>query len=547
MSESGAPLAPPSFLVGFAKDLIAGTAGGTAGIVAGQPADTVKVRVQSAAGAVQPTLGVASRMLRHEGPASFFRGMLAPLVANAPINAIIFSVYGGIVRRVRAKTGRDPTLVEQLMAGAAGGAAQSIVACPSELVKIQQQIAADTTGGGSSRGSKSERRAAVSKPNPAANTQTTPTRSLHSGRAGAAAAVGCQRRTATLSAAAAAASTTTATITATAPRQPSSWSLISTRVRQAGVLRGAFQGWNATLLRDVPAFGTYFFTYEWFKMRIEKVVDPVSRIRITWWETSFPAFMAGGMAGVVSWTVTMPMDVVKSHVQSQRWDGPRSERAWLPVARRGFAKEGMSYFFRGMAPALLRAFPVSAVVFSVYEWVMRQLDSFEQGSAGGGDGSGEPSRSAPAPMRARPGRGGQDSRDLEMELGLPPRREDAREFQRRATYTMSATERELGLPPLRRRESYIPFNGRSFGEYSRRRSERMVRIERKQSERRSTRVGGGDDEERSRAGAGDASAVLVARGSDYRRSAQEIALGLPPLRVRHKEEGGRDRSRATKG
>ena len=128
----------------------------------------------------------------------------------------------------------------------------------------------------------------------------------------------------------------------------------------------------------------------------------------------------------------------------------------------------------------------------------------------------------PSRTSSRPEAEGQDGRNWETELGLPPRREDALELRRRATYKMSAAERELGLPPLRRRESYMPFSGRSFGEYSRRRSERMVRIEREQS---------GDGEWDSAE-----STAFVARGSDYRRSAQEIALGLPPLRVRHGKE-----------
>ena len=120
---------------GFAKDLIAGTLGGTAGIVADSP--RMVVRVQSASGAVQPTILVARDMLRKEGPT--MPHMLATC-SQRPINAIIFSVYGGVVRKIQTKSGRDPNLVEQLLAGAAGGAAQSVVACPSELIKIQQQI-----------------------------------------------------------------------------------------------------------------------------------------------------------------------------------------------------------------------------------------------------------------------------------------------------------------------------------------------------------------------------------------------------------------------
>ena len=72
-----------------------------AGIVAGQPADTVKVRQQTSLLSPPPaSLRIARDMLLKEGPLSFFRGMVAPLIANAPINALIFTVYGGIIRSI---------------------------------------------------------------------------------------------------------------------------------------------------------------------------------------------------------------------------------------------------------------------------------------------------------------------------------------------------------------------------------------------------------------------------------------------------------------
>ena len=494
-----------SLLVGFAKDLIAGTLGGTAGIVAGQPADTVKVRVQSASGAVQPTILVARDMLRKEGPTSFFRGMLAPLVANAPINAIIFSVYGGVVRKIQTKSGRDPNLVEQLLAGAAGGAAQSVVACPSELIKIQQQIEVDSPrgtspakssgGGGALRGAGDGGSAKTAKHKRVLTSKryTTLAGLLHSGRRALSVSAGAQQRGIASDA------------------NNSSWSLVTNRVHQAGIWRGAFQGWNATLLRDVPAFGAYFFSYEWFKRQFERLVDPVSRIRITWLETTFPSFMAGGLAGVVSWTVTMPMDVIKSRVQSEHWDAPRRKRAWLSVARSGFEEEGTKYFFRGMAPALLRAFPVSAVVFTVYEWVMRHLDSWEQNNVSNVPGLGDRDH-------------GNDNRELKAKLGLPEGREDDSEFRRKSTRKMSELEIQLGLPPLQHQKS---------GPAWRRPGKRAQYTSNHDAKDNDPLESSSQDLER-----------LIARGSDYRRSAQEIALGLPPLRVRDRKKTHQSSSKA---
>ena len=103
------------FLWYFSKDLIAGTAGGMAGIIAGQPMDTIKVRQQTAASDVLPSsVKIARDMLRQEGPLSFFRGMVAPLIANAPINALIFTVYGGIVRKIEEDDGERGIIYDEI-------------------------------------------------------------------------------------------------------------------------------------------------------------------------------------------------------------------------------------------------------------------------------------------------------------------------------------------------------------------------------------------------------------------------------------------------
>jgi len=339
-----------SFLWFFCKDLVAGTAGGMAGIIAGQPLDCIKVRQQTYNSSTPPSgIRIAANMLRKEGPLSFFRGMVAPLVANAPINALIFTVYGGIIRQIENDSSSEnnivvyddgdvipepkkATLIQQLMAGAAGGLAQCTVACPSELIKIQQQTYEST----------------ATKP----ITTTT---------------------SATIS---------SSTIKVHGP--PSTIQLARLRVAESGLRVGLFQGWNATMLRDVPAFGLYFYSYGYFKYAFEDlVVEPGVRSDVTirsggsWVVDTLPTFMAGGMAGVTSWAFTMPCDVIKSTVQAMPSTSSAQERRWLEVAKIGLEKNGTQYFFRGAGPAVLRAFPVSAVVFTVYEFVMAVMDTYD--------------------------------------------------------------------------------------------------------------------------------------------------------------------------
>lgn len=123
--------------------------------------------------------------------------------------------------------------------------------------------------------------------------------------------------------------------------------------------------------------------------------------------------LAGGTAGVVSWSSIYPIDVVKSRLQMQTMPTSRGSstavhaHSILPIpttrnpseqhhygtlssssnttsnfrpyssikdcAIRSYQAEGISVFFRGLGPAVLRAFPVNAVTFFTYEWMMDML------------------------------------------------------------------------------------------------------------------------------------------------------------------------------
>ena len=70
------------------KDLVAGTLGGCASIIAGQPLDTVKTRLQSqqvGRELYRGTWDCAKQMLVKEGPRSYFKGMLYPLVRQSAV------------------------------------------------------------------------------------------------------------------------------------------------------------------------------------------------------------------------------------------------------------------------------------------------------------------------------------------------------------------------------------------------------------------------------------------------------------------------------
>ncbi|KAI8808868.1 mitochondrial carrier domain-containing protein [Cladochytrium replicatum] len=125
-----------------AVDFVAGVFGGCAGVLAGHPLDTIKVRLQDAnLGAIyRNPLNTFIRIAKEEGPQGFYKGMASPIVGVAVINSLLFGVYGWALRHIeKSPRGTDPSLRSIYLAGSVSGFVNSFVACPMELVKIRLQ------------------------------------------------------------------------------------------------------------------------------------------------------------------------------------------------------------------------------------------------------------------------------------------------------------------------------------------------------------------------------------------------------------------------
>jgi len=135
-------------------------------------------------------------------------------------------------------------------------------------------------------------------------------------------------------------------------------------------VRGCYRGMTATVLRDAPAFGGYFMTYHFLTTSVFNVSREGDYQR----SDIVKMLMSGGIAGVVSWIVTYPLDVVKSRIQA---DGSPERgykyKGFIDCTTKLYKAEGRSVFFVGMNSSLLRAFPVNAATFAVVHVVARNL------------------------------------------------------------------------------------------------------------------------------------------------------------------------------
>jgi solute carrier family 25 carnitine/acylcarnitine transporter 20/29 len=63
-------------------------------------------------------------------------------------------------------------------------------------------------------------------------------------------------------------------------------------------------------MRDSPGFGLYFCLYELFKRKLG--VDKTLNNGHNTFETVYKTFLAGGVAGSITWFTVYPMDTVKA-------------------------------------------------------------------------------------------------------------------------------------------------------------------------------------------------------------------------------------------
>ncbi|XP_066452905.1 mitochondrial carnitine/acylcarnitine carrier protein [Eleutherodactylus coqui] len=135
--------------------------------------------------------------------------------------------------------------------------------------------------------------------------------------------------------------------------------------REAGI-RGVYKGTVLTLMRDVPASGMYFMTYEWLKTVLTPEGHSVS-------ELSVPRILfAGGMAGIFNWAVAIPPDVLKSRFQTA--PAGKYPNGFRDVLRELIREEGIGSLYKGFTPVMLRAFPANAACFLGFEVAMKFLN-----------------------------------------------------------------------------------------------------------------------------------------------------------------------------
>ncbi|KII95460.1 hypothetical protein PLICRDRAFT_34331 [Plicaturopsis crispa FD-325 SS-3] len=120
------------------NEILAGSVGGAAQVLVGQPLDTIKTRAQIAPkGMFKGPMDILAQTLRKEGFFALYKGMASPLAGIAAVNSLLFASYG-ISRRIISPF-PQLSLKETALAGSMAGAANAILASPVEMYKVRMQ------------------------------------------------------------------------------------------------------------------------------------------------------------------------------------------------------------------------------------------------------------------------------------------------------------------------------------------------------------------------------------------------------------------------
>lgn len=267
----------------------------------GHPLDLVKVRMQTGGASVGSSVfGMLSNTLKTQGVRGLYRGVSAPLTAVTPMFAVSFWSYDMGQRIVKAYG-------QQGMSAAEGEAYQLSMA---EICMAGAMSAIPTTG----IMAPSERIKCL--------LQVQASEVEKGGKVKYTGMVDCARH-----------------------------------LLKEGGMKSLYKGTGATLLRDIPGTIAYFGTYELMKnqLMILQGIDPKKG------ELSPIAVLtAGGLAGMACWAVGIPPDVLKSRYQT----APEGKYSGLyDVYKQLIKEEGYGGLFKGLRPAMIRAFPANAACF----------------------------------------------------------------------------------------------------------------------------------------------------------------------------------------
>eukprot|EP00931_Biecheleriopsis_adriatica_P089309 TRINITY_DN63462_c0_g1_i1.p1 TRINITY_DN63462_c0_g1~~TRINITY_DN63462_c0_g1_i1.p1 ORF type:complete len:286 (+),score=42.22 TRINITY_DN63462_c0_g1_i1:24-860(+) len=123
-------------------------------------------------------------------------------------------------------------------------------------------------------------------------------------------------------------------------------------LKSRGIL-GFYRGFHISVYKETPFATVYLGTYGNLREMLPK--------------TTWSPAVAGGVASMITWTVLLPLDTVKTIVQARVLEDSRPVSPWQQLTQI-MRDRGIGGLWAGWAPVALRSLPSSAAAMLAYEW-----------------------------------------------------------------------------------------------------------------------------------------------------------------------------------
>ncbi|EJU05298.1 mitochondrial carrier [Dacryopinax primogenitus] len=318
------------------RTAVCATVGSLVSTLLGFPLDSLKSRLQAARTPVTPFL-LATNVFREEGIGGFFRGVWIPLLTISIVRTASFTIYSGTKEYVHRKgilagNSLKDVAFTGAVAGAASGSSICFGSAPFEIVKVRRQLEYAIA---------QARGLTIDKP-------------------------------------------------------PGTWSAVMQIVKEKGVL-GLYQGFRMHFIRDTMGTSLYFLEYDSFRYLMGRSISGEQGPPPSWLPvpTALIPFFCGSVAGVTSWAIIYPVDVVKTKIQQRALANQPYRTVWVTFQRliRGPDAEhprpllvGIGRLYRGLGISAIRSCMTHGALWLIFDWVAQWIDQRTAGMPGAGRG-----------------------------------------------------------------------------------------------------------------------------------------------------------------
>jgi len=292
---------------------------------AGYPLDSIKSRLQTTKNKVTiPKL--ALQVYREEGLVGFYRGLWIPLMTISFVRAASFTIYTRTKELCRdhnlfSRNNMLDVAATGGLGGALSGSLISVGSTPFELVKVRRQLEYSIA---ESKGVR------IVKP-------------------------------------------------------PNTMQAVREIYKNNGI-RGLYTGFRLHCLRDTLGTSLYFFEYDGLRHIMGRLPSGEQGPTPSWMpiHSSLVPFLCGSLAGVTSWALIYPLDVVKTKVQQRALAGNSPRSLWTTMYRliRGpdpssprSVAQGIARIYRGLGVSALRSITTHGLLWTLFDVTAAYIDN----------------------------------------------------------------------------------------------------------------------------------------------------------------------------